>query len=203
MNKKDTFYFWYFVLHIPITVLIDSCLVIPREYRHWVQASLVDFHVQQNKDFLLQNPPLWLQVFGAFELFFQLPVFFIAAYKLYAGYRNIHVILCVYGFNASFTTAVCLAYVVKTAHVYGLSTTEKWSLFALYVPYLLIPGFMMVDSASRLISWVDRLQRMDGKAQSEKPGKERGIHKAASRSTSRASPKATSKGAPKAVAQVH
>ncbi|QBM87754.1 Protein of unknown function DUF2781 [Metschnikowia aff. pulcherrima] len=161
MNKRDKFYFWYFVFHIPITVLIDSCLVVPRAYRHPVQAYLVDFHINLNKDFLLQDPPLWLQVFGAFELFFQLPVFFLAAYKLYQGRRNIHVILALYGFNASFTTAVCLAYVVKSAHLHGLTSAEKWNLFALYVPYLIIPAFMMVDSALRLLIWVDEAQRKE------------------------------------------
>ncbi|OBA20671.1 hypothetical protein METBIDRAFT_44141 [Metschnikowia bicuspidata var. bicuspidata NRRL YB-4993] len=168
MIKRDRAYFWYFVLHIPITILIDSCLVIPREHRHWVQAWMVDFHVRLNKDFLLQNPPLWLQVFGVFELFFQLPVFFLAAYKLFRGRRKIHVMLVLYGFNASFTTLVCLVYVLKTALNHGLTDGEKWKLFALYLPYLLIPAFMMADSGSRLLLWMTRLHKLEAKRRVEK-----------------------------------
>ncbi|KAF8000450.1 hypothetical protein HF325_005379 [Metschnikowia pulcherrima] len=126
MNKRDKFYFWYFVFHIPITT----------------RRSGSKFSARSS-------------------FFFQLPVFFLAAYKLYQGRRNIHVILALYGFNASFTTAVCLAYVIKSAHLHGLTNTEKWNLFALYVPYLVIPAFMMVDSALRLSNWVDEAQRKD------------------------------------------
>lgn len=173
MNKRDKFYFWYFLVHIPITVLIDSCLVIPKHVRHWVQAEMVDFHVEFNKDFLLKNPPIWLQVFGLFELCFQLPVFFFAAYKLYTGRRNIHVILALYGFNASFTTAVCLTYILKTAHVHGLSETEKWNLFGLYIPYLLIPAFMMIDSGLRLSLWVERYLKLEAKRRLDKAKSQR------------------------------
>lgn len=160
MNKIDTFYFWYFVVHIPITILIDLCLVVPPASRHWVQQLAVKFHIDSNKDFLLQAPPLWLQYFGAFEMFFQLPLFFIAAYGLYKRLRKVLVVLIVYGFNAAFTTGACLTYVVSRAEEHGLSAAEKWKLFGLYVPYLLIPAFMMVECSARVMSMIDAKRKM-------------------------------------------
>lgn len=155
MNFRDTIYYWYFIVHIPITLLIDSCLVIPRDSRHWIQNLIVDFHVDFNRDFLLKSPPLWLQVFGAVELFFQLPIFFLAPWLLRRGSKKVYVLMTVYGFNASFTTLVCLAYVKTKAEAHGLSIEDMWNLFALYVPYVIIPGFMMLDCGWRTISLIE------------------------------------------------
>ncbi len=69
-------------MHIPITILIDSALVIPPENRFSLQKTILDFHIQQNNDVLLINPPSWLVLFGWIEMVFQLPTFFIGVYKL-------------------------------------------------------------------------------------------------------------------------
>lgn len=168
MNKRDTLYYWYFLAHIPITILIDSCLVIDPEHRLAIQRFLVDFHISANRDFLLQNPPLWLQVFGAFELFFQLPVFFYAAVGLKRAWLHVHVVMMVYGFNAAFTTVVCLVYVFQKGAAHGLSEAETWNLAGLYMPYLLLPGFMMVDCGWRIS---ERISMANGAALGKKPAK--------------------------------
>jgi hypothetical protein len=82
-TKADTFYFIYCLIHIPITILIDSGLTIPHEYQPEIQKRIISFHISQNKDFLLQSPPTWLVLFGWIEVLFQLPLFFLAAYALY------------------------------------------------------------------------------------------------------------------------
>lgn len=150
MNKRDTFYYWYFLIHIPITVIIDSCLVIPKENRHWLQQLVFDFHVLTNKDFLLEKPALWLQVFGWFELVVQLPIFLIAPIALARHSSKIYVVMAIYGFNAFLTTLVCLAYVLDKGEAHGLTVEETWNLFALYVPYLVIPLAMMLDCGWRV-----------------------------------------------------
>lgn len=152
MNKRDQVYFWYFLVHIPVTVMIDLCLVIPKEARWLVQNAMVDFHVDFNSDFLLKNPPLWLQAFGVVELAFQLPFFFVAAWALYHGLRRIWVAMCLYGFNASLTTAVCIAYVYAEGAAHELSPGEIKNLASLYCPYFFLPLFMMIDMAWRINS---------------------------------------------------
>lgn len=82
-TKTDTFYFLYFLLHIPITVLIDSALAIPPKYQLDIQKTILEFHISENKDFLLARPPSWLRVFGWIELVLQLPLFFVGAVCLY------------------------------------------------------------------------------------------------------------------------
>lgn len=164
MNKRDKFYFWYFLIHIPVTFLVDSSIIIPRDSLLSFQVYLCDLHLTANKDFLLQNPPLWLKYFGFFELFLQLPIFFAAAYKLYHGSRSVLVIMSLYGFNAFFTTGVCLAYVFTEASTNGLTNGEKWNLIGLYSPYFIIPFIMMVDCGLRAMSYI----RVGQTAESEK-----------------------------------
>lgn len=159
MNKRDTFYYWYFLIHIPITVVMDSCLVIPAESRHWIQQFLLDFHLDVNKDFLIDHPPIWLQVFGLFELFVQLPIFVLAPFALRRNSRKIYVVMTIYGFNAFLTTLVCLVYVYLKGEAHGLTVEETWNLFALYVPYFAIPLVMMLDCGWRVMKMLDKVKQ--------------------------------------------
>lgn len=158
MNNRDSFYFSYFLLHIPITILIDSCLVLPSSQRLGIQNTLVDFHIQTNKDFLLANPPLWLKIFGAFEILFQLPFFFVGAWALWKRWAPVYVGITVYGFNAFLTTLVCLAYVQAEGVSNGLTSDEVLALGGLYTPYLVIPLVMMIDCGVRLMRLIRELQ---------------------------------------------
>ncbi|RLV85196.1 putative membrane protein [Meyerozyma sp. JA9] len=146
----DKFYLWYFLIHIPITLLVDASLVVPREYLPSISLKLLEFHISTNKDFLLVQLPLWLQAFGAVELLFQLPLFVIGAYCLYIKSRAIYPYMLLYGFNASFTTAVCIVHVFHDGHSYGLSEAQVRQLILVYVPYFAIPFVMMVDYLNRI-----------------------------------------------------
>ncbi|CAH2355388.1 uncharacterized membrane protein [[Candida] railenensis] len=150
-RKLDWFYFWYFVVHIPVTLLIDSCLIVPATWQFNIQKTLVSFHIATNKDFLLDTLPLWLKVFGFIELTFQLPLFFFAAIKLYHNSSSVYPWLVVYGFNASFTTLVCLVHVLVEGNSHGLQDAEVYGLFGLYVPYFIIPLVMLIDSMKRVM----------------------------------------------------
>lgn len=158
MNKRDTFYYWYFLVHIPITVIMDSCLVIPESHQHWFQTLAVNFHIDFNKDFLLAAPPLWLQVFVFFELLVQLPIFFVAPVLLRRNNSKIYLVMTVYGFNAFLTTLVCLVYVLAKGEAHGLTEGDTWNLFAIYVPYCAIPLFMMLDCGSRVMRLLGKVK---------------------------------------------
>lgn len=158
MNKRDRFYFSYFLFHIPITLLIDSCLVLPPSSRFGFQNWLVEYHILTNKDFLLADPPLWLRIFGGFEIFYQLPFFFFGAWALWKQWTPIYVGITVYGFNAFLTTLVCLAYVESEGVANGLTQDEVFALGGLYTPYLLVPLVMMIDCCLRLMRLIGEYQ---------------------------------------------
>ena len=146
----DKFYVAYFLMHIPITLIIDSCIIIPEEQRFQFQKQFLEFHISSNKDFLLVSLPLWLKVFGLFELFVQLPFFAIGAYMLVKQMKQVYPYMLIYGFNASFTTLVCLVHIFCDYERFCLTTGESYKLAALYIPYLVIPLVMLVDYSIRI-----------------------------------------------------
>lgn len=149
-STLDRFYFWYFIVHIPITVLIDSSLVIPSEYLPSISQKLLELHINTNKDFLIVLRPIWLQVFGAVELLFQLPLFVVGAYLLYKKSKSVFPYMLLYGFNASFTTTVCIAFILHDSPIYGFLRGQTAQLAAVYLPYFIIPFIIMVDYLRRI-----------------------------------------------------
>ncbi|CAI8495228.1 unnamed protein product [Pichia kudriavzevii] len=151
----DAVYFYYFVIHTPITLLMDSTFVIPHEYQLSIQSKLSEFHIKQNQDFIAIEKPLWIQIFVVWELIFQLP-FFIYGIMDYlknnkTGY-SVHSwpMFLLYGFNAGFTSLVCLIYILSEGPTHGLSTGSLINLFSLYVPTTLLPFYMMYDFYHRI-----------------------------------------------------
>lgn len=69
------------------------------------------------------------------------------------------VVVAIYGFNAFFTTGVCLLYVLTEGANNGLSESEVWNLFGLYVPYFVIPLAMMIDCTYRAMRLIQEGQR--------------------------------------------
>ncbi|OWB73256.1 hypothetical protein B5S31_g2990 [[Candida] boidinii] len=155
-SALDKFYFAYFLLHIPITIVIDSTLVIPVSIQHEIQKNFLKFHIEQNKDFLLQAPlEKWLVMFGLIEMIFQLPFFIICVFNFiknkYQYFSNyIWPFVLLYGFNACFTTWICLGYVYFFYSEHGLNDSDMKSLIGVYFPTFLIPFVIMVDYAIRI-----------------------------------------------------
>ncbi|CDR45997.1 CYFA0S21e00518g1_1 [Cyberlindnera fabianii] len=148
-TKLDTFYFCYCLLHIPITVLIDSALVIPTQWQPSFQKAIIEFHTSSNNDYLLLSPPDWLVVFGWVEILFQLPLFGYAALQLYKRSPTIYPLLFVYGVEAAVTTLCCLLHIVSEGGNHGLTQMEVINLFGVYLPTFVIPLFMAIDVFTR------------------------------------------------------
>lgn len=152
----DKVYFYYFLIHIPITVLMDATFVIPKEYQISIQRTLSNFHIENNKDFLAIESPIWMKIFVAWELVFQLPFFFYVIYdylvlnKFKKFSTNVWVSFLIYGFNAGFTSMICLIYIFLQSESNGLSFTEMLNLLSLYLPTTLLPYYMMYDFGVRI-----------------------------------------------------
>lgn len=151
----DSVYFYYFVVHAPITVLMDATFVIPRERQWAVQRALSDFHVTTNHDYLAASPPVWLQTFVWVELAYQLPLFLVAIVDYLRnkrmGYSKwLWTPLVVYGFNAGFTSLVCVAEILCNGQSHALTADQTWSLAGVYLPTTILPFVMMADYMSRI-----------------------------------------------------
>ncbi|EGV66666.1 hypothetical protein PSN45_002718 [Yamadazyma tenuis] len=146
MALFDRFCFYYYLIHIPVTVLIDSSVVVTPVFRF--QEWIIDFHVATNKDILMTSKPLWFKGFVWIELLFQLPWF---VYAMVAQHSvTWHLLNVVYGVNASLTTFACILYVIGEGPLHGLSDTETWKLVGVYVPYVVLPLVILAGSFRRI-----------------------------------------------------
>lgn len=142
-SKERAFYYWYFIVHIPITIFIDSSVVLGDRPPVW--SSLVKWHCQNNDDFLLMERPVWLWWFVLIELIFQLPLFFYFVLNWsylkspQAGKKICRLItlLRLYGLEAALTTAVCIGTIWQRDNI---TLENQLQLTFVYLPTLIIPG---------------------------------------------------------------
>lgn len=157
---EQKFYYYYFLIHIPITVFIDASVVIPPP---GPVARVVQWHIKQNNDFLLKEKPDWLYWFVVLELVLQLPLFAYFALKFRSIWQTnvdrlskeqkanftamtnkLYKWLRLYGLNASFTTLVCIITILQRGYYpelpnLSLSSSDKLNLVLVYLPTFLIP----------------------------------------------------------------
>ncbi|ODV58684.1 Ema19p ASCRUDRAFT_28551, partial [Ascoidea rubescens DSM 1968] len=159
----DSFYYYYFLIHIPITILVDANIVLPKQYQI---GFFLNYHIKQNKDFLLVDIPTWLKAAGWIELIFQLPFFFISLHyfsflttrpkkklkksdskKKLAKY---YVYCLIYAVIASSTTLFCIYEIYSKSPSEQFTLQDKSKLILYYLPTFLIPTYMMVDMTKRI-----------------------------------------------------
>lgn len=134
---------------------MDSTFVIPIDYQLNLQKTVSNFHISTNKDYLAVAPPIWLQAFVVWELVFQLPFFIYAVYdylhNAQRGYsKSLWCLFLLYGFNAGFTSLICVVEILFNGEGNGLNAPEVVNLAMVYLPTTIIPLVMMVDFIRRI-----------------------------------------------------
>jgi hypothetical protein len=71
----------YFISHIPITIFLDSQVVL-KEYIPKFFIDMNQTYIKLLQDKLLESSPLFLNIFVYCELLFQLPMFFLSTYAI-------------------------------------------------------------------------------------------------------------------------
>lgn len=143
----DKFYIAYFLLHVVITLAIDSTIALPRDWVFAFQRQLGDFHIAKNHDLLVASKPTWLKTFVWVEILLQTPFFVWASYDLWKKNKRVYPAVLAYGVEASTTTLACVA---EVAVLPQLTTAERLNLVAIYLPTLLIPLYMAYDFFMRI-----------------------------------------------------
>jgi len=157
LRTLDKIYLFYFLLIIPISLLIDvqefwePYLPVPPA----LKAVKEDWIVQGN-DFLFRGDwsgpveTAWFRSFLYLELFFQLPTFFLASYGLYFRIPATRILILAYGASTSTTVIACLSTIYAATQkgaVVQVTSTQLPKLLAGYLPFLVLPLLMTVDSA--------------------------------------------------------
>lgn len=145
----DKIYAYYFMIHIPISLLVDSAIAVPPEWWLPFQKTLAGIQINDNKDALFAARPIWLQSFVWVEILIQVPFFAWAAGKLLQGNERVWVGMVIYGIEAAITTFACL---IEVFYLEGLTRPEHIKLIGLYLPTFIIPLIIAGDFASRINS---------------------------------------------------
>jgi len=130
----------FFVSHIPITLFLDGQGLFG-DYYPKVFKDFNEYYFSTYKDFLIENPPVWLKTLFLAEIFFQLPFFFIVTYCLIMEKNWIRIPAIVYG---SHTVTTILPIWGEFICSSKLNITEKLTLIGFYFPYLVIPLTLMI-----------------------------------------------------------
>ncbi|KAI9496865.1 transmembrane protein 6/97 [Zychaea mexicana] len=147
----DLVYFGYFASHIPITAFIDLQSLYPAEMVPQGLKDVVAWYVATFKDpFMGATAPMyWFQGVVFCEMFLQLPFFFAACYGLWKNSLYIRLPLIVYASHVATTLAPTLAELLYNPE-YGLTDMERYTLCGFYLPYLIIPLMILIDSYVRI-----------------------------------------------------
>ncbi|ORZ23233.1 transmembrane protein 6/97 [Absidia repens] len=147
----DLVYFIYFVTHIPVTFLIDFQVFYPASIVPQVLKDALAMFVNDFKDPLMgADPPhYWFLSFVYCELFFQFIFFFVACHGLWKDSTRCRIGLCIYASHVA-TTVNASLFEVFLNPAYALTSTERYTLASFYLPYLILPLIMLVDSYFRL-----------------------------------------------------
>ncbi|SMN20045.1 similar to Saccharomyces cerevisiae YLR050C Putative protein of unknown function [Maudiozyma saulgeensis] len=156
---EQLFYTLYFIIHIPLTIFIDSTICFSPMTE--TLNRMIEWHISENNDFLLLEKPSWFFWMVVVELIFQLPAFFYfiknmnvfsngnddSNKKIKADKLNkrkiVAKLLKLYGLNASLTSLFCIWVIYQRGYYPGnglpLNSMDKFKLIAYYTPTFLIP----------------------------------------------------------------
>ncbi|KAJ2803041.1 hypothetical protein H4R20_003045 [Coemansia guatemalensis] len=138
----DKLYLWYFVSHIPITLMFDVLPLLPSSM---IPQTLLDMNslvTDKLGDPLVVvgegHPELvWFRSILVCEIFLQLPFFFYAVWALWTDCPRRHLPLLVYGVHVSTIMAPILGTLIRGE--INRTCSERMLLVSIYLPYLLIP----------------------------------------------------------------
>ncbi|KAJ8298177.1 hypothetical protein KUTeg_024708 [Tegillarca granosa] len=155
MNRiLDYIFFLYFASHIPITIFVDSQVLLPKWFYPKQLLDLKDWYCREYRDPMMVAPPAWFKTFVYCEMLVQFPFFFVALFAFWKGIEQckwIRIPLIVYSTHVATTTiAICYhiyAHDFRTSAFPGPeSMPQRLLLLSFYFPYLLIPVMSLIDA---------------------------------------------------------
>ncbi|KAI9460438.1 transmembrane protein 6/97 [Boletus coccyginus] len=168
----DLLYFVFFMIHLPASLLLDCQALYPPSLVPSFMTALPKMYTQFSADPLISgamghtgesNNFIWFKTFLFVEAFFQVPVFILGMRGLWKDSRLIHILMLAYGASTATTTLPCVAVLLSTpttsaqtiaAGVQSVTASQRFQLLSSYIPFFLLPMFMAIDMATRIVKLV-------------------------------------------------
>ncbi|KAJ3412760.1 Transmembrane protein 97 [Chytridiales sp. JEL 0842] len=133
----DLFLLSTFILHIPITVLVDSQIVLAPYITYPTFASdAVAQYVEMCNDFLVGNPPVWFQAIIWAEIFYQFPFFFYAIWGLITDSPALRIPMIIYASHVLTTLLPIMATFVFSTK---MTEQQRYMTVGIYSAWILLP----------------------------------------------------------------
>jgi hypothetical protein len=139
----------FFVLHIPITIFIDSQAVLPHSWYPKPALDLVQWYTDSLQDELMTPPyALWFQTFIGSELLFQLPTVVIIIWQLVFASKQCYptwfqTVACLYGTHVVSTLLPILTCIALNHNVL---LWKRMITLGIYSFWTFFPGWLVVLS---------------------------------------------------------
>ncbi|KAG0257858.1 Transmembrane protein 97 [Mortierella polycephala] len=167
-RPKELAMFLYFAMHIPITVLVDVVPLYPAFMTPFIQPliKLSAFYIENIKDPLVSDRSIvWFNTFLHIEMLIQLPFFFYAAWALYHNKKSFFLWNCVYCAHVITTVVPCLTtlrFGKNSQFPFDVPELQRNMLTGLYMPWCLIPLWMLYESFQRVRSFEHQAVQVKG-----------------------------------------
>ncbi|XP_020359141.1 sigma intracellular receptor 2 [Oncorhynchus kisutch] len=145
----EIIFVFYFASHIPITLFIDLQALLPAQMYPQQLKDVLRWYGAEFRDPMMLDPPTWFKSFIFCEALVQTPFFPIAAYAfLKGGCKWIRTPAIVYSTHVVTTLVPILAHILyypfpTEPHPGPQTQKERYTLAAIYAPYLLIPLMLL------------------------------------------------------------
>ncbi|KAK9790563.1 hypothetical protein WJX73_006992 [Symbiochloris irregularis] len=134
-RRFDLFMVAFFLMHIPVTAIVDSQIVLPRDwYPAWAR-DLLNWYLSTFNDPLIKQGQPWFVSLCYTEVYLQFPFFFVGAYAFAFAREWVRPGAVVYGFCTA-TTLVPILAEILTSNDHSFN---KAILCGFYLPFLVVP----------------------------------------------------------------
>jgi hypothetical protein len=145
VNWGDYLYLLFFLVHIPITLLIPPQFIFSPQSIPTFARNIVLENIEKTRDpilsFLLDSTiPGWIVSIFTLELVFQLPFFCYACYCLFVGKRFTILGIC-YCVHVLTTNAIIIGYIVTL----DASPKQIVQWCFIYFPFWIIPFLFLIE----------------------------------------------------------
>ncbi|KAI9756652.1 MAG: sterol homeostasis protein [Chaenotheca gracillima] len=165
-RKLDLLYLVFFVIHIPIMLLVDLNPL----YTNYLQSAkdpsvstssissfasnvtakgsaLRTYYADAYQDKFFLDPPAWFTIYIWLEAVYHLPLSIWAIGALIRDDHRVPLQLLLFAAEAGLTTLTCVAEMLSWTHI---NADGKWKLAGVYVPYLALALLMGSDMYLRI-----------------------------------------------------
>jgi len=134
----------YFIVHLPISLLIDTQLIFPRDPFPPFLRAVVDDWVRDVDDQLVGTRPLWYRTFVWCEMLLHIPYFLFAIYAFARERRWIRQITLVYAAQVLGSMVPIVIESWQRSTSIGVSLDRKLRLQGVLAIWCLIPCLLLI-----------------------------------------------------------